>query len=57
MFMERSLSMATKLTAKQMAKRNERIAKLASTGKYSIRQLAEKVGLSKTRVHEIISRA
>jgi len=49
--------MATKLTAKQMAKRNERIAKLASTGKYSIRQLAEKVGLSKTRVHEIISRA
>jgi DNA-binding Lrp family transcriptional regulator len=48
--------MTKKLTAKQMAKRNEKIAKLASTGKYSIRQLAERVGLSKTRVHEIISK-
>jgi biotin operon repressor len=49
--------MATKLTAKQMAKRNEKIVKLASTGKYSIRQIAEKIGLSKTRIAEIIKQS
>lgn len=42
------------MTAKQMAKRNEKIQKLYASGKYSVRTLAPKVGLSKSRVHEII---
>jgi hypothetical protein len=42
------------MTSKQMVKRNERICKLYKTGKYSVRKLATKVGLSKTRVGEII---
>ena len=42
------------MTEKQMTKRNQRIKKLYSSGKYSIRGLAKKVGLSKTRVGEII---
>lgn len=42
------------MTDKQMAKRNERIKKLYTTGKYSVRSLSSKVGLSKTRVGEII---
>lgn len=49
-----------KLTEKQMARRDQRIckkyAKVNKDGsrKFSIRKLAEIVGLSKTRVHEII---
>ena len=42
------------MTEKAMAKRNARIKKLYKTGKYSVRCLAERVGLSKTRVGEII---
>ncbi|MDD5651353.1 MAG: hypothetical protein PHF86_13220 [Candidatus Nanoarchaeia archaeon] len=38
-----------------MAKRDTRIRKMYSTGKFSVRSLANKIGLSKTRVHEIIA--
>jgi DNA-binding transcriptional regulator LsrR (DeoR family) len=39
---------------KQMQKRNARIKKMYKTGKYSVRELATKIGLSKSRVGEII---
>lgn len=42
------------MTKKEMKQRNLRIKKLYKTGKYSVRSLARKVGLSKTRVGEII---
>lgn len=37
-----------------MIQRNAKIRKLYKTGKFSVRSLARKVGLSKTRVGEII---
>lgn len=43
-----------KLTPTQMAKRNAKIVKLASKGKHSIEAIATEVGLSKTRIREII---
>ena len=42
------------MTARQMEKRNERIIRLYESGKYTVRSLAQKVGLSKTRVGEIL---
>ena len=42
------------MSDKQMVKRNQRIKKLYKSGKYSVRGLARKVGLSKSRVGEII---
>jgi len=42
--------------SKARAKRNERIVRLYRSGKYSIRSLADVVNLSKTRVHEIVTR-
>lgn len=49
------MSTSKKLTPKQMAKRNERIQKLYDSGKYTTRSLAAKVGLSKSRVAEIVA--
>ena len=43
-----------RLSPDKIVSRNEKIQKMYSTGKYSVRSLAEKVGLSKTRVGEII---
>lgn len=43
-----------KITPAQMAKRNARIVKLGTSGKHTIKSIAEQVGLSKTRVAEII---
>lgn len=43
-----------KLSPEKILSRNEKIQNLYSTGKYSIRALAAKVGLSKTRVGEIV---
>lgn len=43
-----------KLSPEKILSRNEKIQSLYSTGKYSIRALAEKVGLSKSRVGEIV---
>lgn len=43
------------LTEKQKEKRDARIVKLYNSGKYSFRSLSEKVGLSKSRCHEIVS--
>jgi DNA-binding transcriptional regulator LsrR (DeoR family) len=47
--------MATKMTLKQRVKRDEKIRKLYDEKGMSTRQIAEKVGLSKTRVHEIVA--
>lgn len=47
--------MAKVLTQKQRAKRDERICKLYNEKGLSTRQIAEKVGISKTRVHEIVA--
>lgn len=47
--------MAKTLTPKQRARRDERILKLYHEKGLSTRQIAEKVGLSKTRVHEIVA--
>jgi transcriptional regulator with XRE-family HTH domain len=46
--------MQKKLTETQRQKRDERIRKLYGSGKYSQRSLAVKVGLSKSRVGEIL---
>ena len=46
--------MAKVLTAKQRKVRDTRICKLYSKG-MSTRQIAERVGISKTRVHEIVA--
>ena len=47
--------MNKRLTASQMQKRNDKIRKMYySSDKYSVRSLAEKVGLSKSRIGEII---
>ena len=43
-----------KLTFEQRRKRNERIRKMYSTGKYSHRTLAEKVGLAKSTINDIL---
>ena len=43
-----------KLSAEKILARNEKIQSLYSTGKYSIRALALKVGMSKSRVGEIV---
>ena len=43
-----------KLSPEKILKRNEKIQSLYSTGKYSIRALALKVGMSKSRVGEIV---
>lgn len=41
------------MTEKQMARRNERILKMYHLKGMSTRQIAEKVGMGKSRVHEI----
>jgi hypothetical protein len=46
--------MKKKLTVRQMEVRDEKIVRMYRSGKYSIRSLAEKVGLGKSRVHEIV---
>jgi len=46
--------MAKVLTAKQRAKRDERILKLYNEKGLSTRAIAEKVGLGRTRVAEIV---
>lgn len=46
--------MATKLTAKQRSKRDEKILKLYCEKGNSTRQIAEKTGVSKSRVAEIV---
>jgi len=43
-----------KLSPEKILTRNEKIQSLYSTGKYSIRALAAKVGMSKSRVGEIV---
>ena len=52
--------MAKRLTAsekavKSRAKRDTKIRKMYSTGKFSTRGLGEKVGLSKSRIAEIVA--
>lgn len=47
--------MAKQLSEGQREVRNERIRKMYRTGKYTVRGLASKIGLSKTRIHEIIA--
>ena len=42
------------MSKKQMNARNAKIKKLYSTGKYSQRKLAAKVGMSKSRIGEIV---
>ena len=42
------------MSATQMVKRNAKIRKLYATGKYSQRKLAAKVGMSKSRIGEIV---
>jgi hypothetical protein len=39
---------------KKLQTRNEKIVSMYSTGKYSVRALATKIGLSKSRTHTII---
>jgi DNA-binding XRE family transcriptional regulator len=46
--------MTKKLTTAQRIKRDLRIHKLYASGKYTHRSLAAKVGISKTRVGEIL---
>jgi DNA-binding NarL/FixJ family response regulator len=48
------MSVVKKLTPKQRAKRDERICKMYAKG-LSTRKIAAQIGLSKTRVHEIVS--
>lgn len=43
-----------RLTRVQLDKRNEKIRKLYSTGKYSHRSLAAKVGLAKSTIGDIL---
>jgi DNA-binding transcriptional regulator LsrR (DeoR family) len=43
------------LTSRQRARRDEKILNLYYKKNMSTRQIAERVGLSKTRVHEIIA--
>lgn len=43
-----------RLTPKQLEKRNERIERMYATGKYTQRQIADIVGISRTRVGEIV---
>ena len=43
-----------KLSTPAMKNRDSKIKKMYKTGRYSIRALAKKIGLSKTRVCEII---
>jgi len=57
---ERATEVKKKLTPKQMAQRDTRICKMYSkvkkdgSHKHSIRGIASIIGISKTRVHEII---
>ena len=48
------MSKAKKLSFDQMCKRNDKIRNMYETGKYSHRSLAKKVGLSKSRIGEIL---
>lgn len=43
-----------RLTEAQMFKRDERIRRMYGTGKFSVRALASKIGLSKSRIGEIV---
>ena len=43
-----------RLSPEKILSRNEKIQSLYSTGKYSIRALAAKIGMSKSRVGEIV---
>lgn len=47
--------MAKVLSPKQRAQRDQRICKMYEEKEMSTRQIAKKVGLSKTRVHEIVA--
>lgn len=39
----------------KMVARNEKIRKLYASGKYTCRSLAEKMSMSKSRIHEIVN--
>lgn len=49
--------MTTKMTLKQRVKRDEKIVRLYTEKNKSTRQIAEIIGISKSRVHEIIQLA
>ena len=50
----RFMTTTKKLTEKQMDKRNARIQKMYSTGKFTHRSLAKVIGLSKTSIGRIL---
>jgi DNA-directed RNA polymerase specialized sigma subunit len=55
--MFKEVCMTTKMTLKQRVKRDEKIVRLYTEKNKSTRQIAEIIGISKSRVHEIIQLA